>query len=1075
MPAASLLAALQNRTAPALRAPDAVSDRTLLERFRARSDEAAFAALVRRHGPMVLGVARRALGPGPDAEDVCQGAFMLLARRSAGPRQPEALAAWLHGVALRLAWKCRRSSERRKAAEGRVMAAAPSTTNDASWREVLAVLDEELARLPAPYRSPLVLCYLQGKTQDEAARLLGWTLPTCRGRLERGRRKLRERLTRRGLELGAVLGTAGLAASSAQALTGPFARAIVARAVALAGEAAGRPGRWGLAAVLLLGLSAATAGLAARSAALPQEPPDRGGQLPVPMGQAREGLPPGAVARLGSDRFRHSDMIHSVAFTADGRSVVTADRSDIRVWDAAIGRLRHRFDLPADRFTSDTAATPDPRVVVSLRGGKKLTFHRLDAATGRELGRLELDQPGMADSVSFAPAGDRFAVAGKERQVWVYDATTGAEKAHFPIVGPRVWHQEFSPDGGSIALADGGDTLRVHDAANGKATAELRQEGASFRFVTFAPDGRSLASIEESGGPERGVSVVRLRDLATRSLSRTFTGNYPYTHNLTFSPDGRLLAAGSHGVEVILWDPATGREVRRLRALPGVLRIAFSPDGQTLAAANNHGAVSLWEVASGRRLPQSADPVLSVRDLHFTPDGRRVTGIAETAIEWDAASGEAVHRFPMVGGRQAGFALSPDRRLIAASDSWSDGPIHLFDAATGAKVRDLAGHGRGCWRLLFSADGHTLYSSSWDKSVRAWDVDAGRERWHLDGFRSGVDQLALSPDGRLLAAASTDASAQGDYAIRLCEAATGRELRRFMPGHGSAFAVAFSPDGRWLASVGGEPGRPNTRGAVQLWEVATGKEVRSFEGHTERVTCVTFSADGRNLATGSIDKTVRLWEVGSGLERLRIGAHRGLIHSVAFSPDGRRLASASEDAPGYVWDVDALAGRGTADLDRLWADLAGEDAPAAFRAVRRLAGATERSLPFLRDRLKPAAGVEAGRVRQLVRDLDSPQFAARQRAVTELTRVAPDAEATLRGERDVAESVEVRKRLDRLLRGLDSTPEVLRTVRAVEALEAMGTPEATKFLGELAAGAADARLTREAVAARERRRSASGR
>src|SRR6516162_5581459 len=100
MPAASLLAALQNRTAPALRAPDAVSDRTLLERFRARSDEAAFAALVRRHGPMVLGVARRALGPGPDAEDVCQGAFMLLARRSAGPRQPEALAAWLHGVAL---------------------------------------------------------------------------------------------------------------------------------------------------------------------------------------------------------------------------------------------------------------------------------------------------------------------------------------------------------------------------------------------------------------------------------------------------------------------------------------------------------------------------------------------------------------------------------------------------------------------------------------------------------------------------------------------------------------------------------------------------------------------------------------------------------------------------------------------------------------------------------------------------------------------------------------------------------------------------------------------------------------
>ena len=195
-----------------------LSDGDLLERFRNQHDAEAFAALVRRHGPMVLGVCRRILRNVHDAEDAFQAAFLVLARQSRGITKQEALASWLYGVAYRVALKARANSVRRRKHERQAAERNDERTrHHASHEDLHPILDEEVNRLPDKYRQPIVLCYFEGKTYQEAARLLGWPAGTASVRLARARELLRTRLRRRGLPLASGVLTAWLTESVASA------------------------------------------------------------------------------------------------------------------------------------------------------------------------------------------------------------------------------------------------------------------------------------------------------------------------------------------------------------------------------------------------------------------------------------------------------------------------------------------------------------------------------------------------------------------------------------------------------------------------------------------------------------------------------------------------------------------------------------------------------------------------------------------------------------------------------------------------------------------------------------------
>jgi RNA polymerase sigma factor (sigma-70 family) len=198
------------------RAAREAADAHLLASFVARGDQTAFAELVRRHGPMVRGVCRRVLPNPHDAEDACQAALLVLSHKAASIRGGDSLAGWLHRVALHAALRLRRNLARRTDRAPLPSEVAQAERDDVSWREVRGLVDEELARLPERFRQPLILCYLEGRTRDEAAEELGWALSTFRGRLERGRDRLRRRLERRGVTLSAAL-LATLAARHAEA------------------------------------------------------------------------------------------------------------------------------------------------------------------------------------------------------------------------------------------------------------------------------------------------------------------------------------------------------------------------------------------------------------------------------------------------------------------------------------------------------------------------------------------------------------------------------------------------------------------------------------------------------------------------------------------------------------------------------------------------------------------------------------------------------------------------------------------------------------------------------------------
>ncbi len=784
-------------------------------------------------------------------------------------------------------------------------------------------------------------------------------------------------------------------------------------------------------------------------------------------------LPAEAVARMGSGRLRHGRDVSGLAFSPDGKSLVSGGPRRLRVWEAATGRLRRTIPLEGYEFAF--TCTADGLVVANApEEAPSITVRVLDA-DGKVRRRAQVPRR-RAVKLAFSPDGKRLALLGTDA-VWLHDAATGREAWALPLrEAPQPWGAAFAPDGKSLAVWKVNDSyaVRLYDVANGKELRALRHNEGQASRVRFSPDGRWLVRLNAY---REKCSVW---DVAAGKERQRPKGPGGCVECAAFSPDGKYLAIAGQRRELILWDLAAGKEVRRFAAAAGRFTdLTFSPDGKALAAASEKGVIWRWDLASGRALPGSADPdVETVHDLRFSADGRRLLGNAAVPIAWDALTGREARRYAARPLPSELFQLSPDETWIAAQDG---ADVRLFEARTGKEVRALKGH-TGCARDLLFLPGGRLAARGSDNTIRVWDVATGRQLHRLTGPCQDLDGPVASPDGRRLATIGGMAPPGGLYEVILWDLAAGREQARLPLGLGnSATQLAFSPDGRLLASVGSHSRLEQNRCDIKVWDAAGGKEWRSFEGLEDWEATLAFSPDGRTLATGGYKGALCLWELASGRRRHRFVGHDSHIFSVAFAPDGRLLASSSVEAPVYVWDVTGAHGpkrpAPTADeLGRCWEELAGEGAEAAFRAIRRLAVAPAAAAPFLRGRLKPVPEVSPERLRRLLADLDGTDFAARRRAAAELERVADAAAPELRQALGKAPSAEVRRALKRALDGLETlSPERLRATRAVEALEWMATPEAARLLEELARGAAGATLTAEAAAARDRLRDGASR
>jgi RNA polymerase sigma factor (sigma-70 family) len=363
-----------------------VADRELLERFASRRDETAFASLVQRHGPLVLSVCRRVLHNHADADDVFQSTFLTLARRAGSVGKVGSVAGWLHRVAYRAAVKARRAAldQWRRERQGYVPQAR-DLLEEITGRELLAVLDEEMQRLPEQFRMPLVLCYLQGRTRDEAAGQLGWAVRTFERRLEQARKVLRMRLARRGVELPAALLAAGLAQQSAPAVVPAALRMAVVQAALR--TAAGGPGK--TAVLMVMALAAGVMLLGGEAL--------RRGAQPAKPAEAAAASPPHA----GVPKLEKATALAGRVLDAEGKPIAGARVAGYGLRD--FGRLSLEYrEQPLGEVRTDTEGSfrlPLPEVplnAVHLLAGNRgygPTWGRVSPISGQAVElRLPLEQ-----------------------------------------------------------------------------------------------------------------------------------------------------------------------------------------------------------------------------------------------------------------------------------------------------------------------------------------------------------------------------------------------------------------------------------------------------------------------------------------------------------------------------------------------------------------------------------------------------------------------------------------------------------------------------------------------------------
>jgi len=293
-----------------------------------------------------------------------------------------------------------------------------------------------------------------------------------------------------------------------------------------------------------------------------------------------------------------------------------------------------------------------------------------------------------------------------------------------------------------------------------------------------------------------------------------------------------------------------------------------------------------------------------------------------------------------------------------------------------------------------------------------------------------------------------------------------------MPGGNPPSAVSaltFTPDSRALAWVQGT--------TIRYYDLRRGKEVRQFGGQEGSITGMAFSPDGKLLAASSDDGTVRIWEAANATLLRELTGHRGSITALAFTPDGQTLLTGGSDTTVLLWDLAALlkAERNPAALSAqqmtdAWKQLADDDSSAAYDTILKLAGAAQ-VVPWLGERVKPAAPVDAARITRLIADLEDDRHEVRRQATTDLEKLGAIAEIALRKRLGGNPPLEASRRIEQLLdrlAGPVTDPDQLRALRVVETLELIGTAEAQALLQALAKGAPEARLTREAREALER-------
>ena len=809
--------------------PDA-PDGELLHRYRESREEAAFTALMRRHGPMVFSVCQSVLRRREDAEDAFQATFLILAQQAGSIRTQEGLSAWLQRVAFRVALRARANTLRRQTCEAQAARSplAEPSCDDLSWCEMRSILHAELAALPERFRALLVLCHLEGLTQEEAARRLGCTAATVKGRLQRGREKLRRRLERRGVALSAALGavlTGQTLAETAVRSGELFTRTATSAATALA-QGFLHPVltiKLALLSALVLSLGVVAGGMTLRSPSEPRPSESDGNDRSLTVAAPKDAeprpavdahgdpLPDGAVARLGTIRFNHGDGLNALFFSPDGKTIYSEGNGNIRSWDADNGKERDRIRTTG-MFSIDVQGVllADGKTFLSL-----MQFSKGDLFTSWDLvqkkkireAMLPVQRRGLSADHRNALSSDGKLAAlhvDTPAQVQVFDLTTG-KNLYQLAKGEKEFLAVAFAGNDRLVSTDAKQGIDVWEARSGKHLRRFSHK-APIRYLLASPDGRWLAGLEQRPNEHLRLGGMYLWDLQGDTVNHSL-GAKMWIDNICFTPDSKSLLALSYNtwsVEVgVLWDCATGRRLLAFDKPLGLRTdaIAIDPDGKHLAAGSKTGKFDLWDLKTGHRLTSEESRYTQADAVVLSANGDRATIIGRTSFStWDAATG---------------------RRLQA---------VDCSENLRFEYVHDHSSDGRYAVSVRFESGGNPDQppqpqrpgeAESYQVCIRVWDLAAQKcvHTLRAPGGRhpSNAYSSVFAADSSLLATRLLGEPTR----IRLWDVRGGKLLRSIeeKKGEGQPIAMNFTADGKTLFVAGAN---------VTAYEVAGGKELFSW-------------------------------------------------------------------------------------------------------------------------------------------------------------------------------------------------------------------------------------------------------